>query len=80
MKLLHGFAPTAFLLQDLKLTVLLIEDGLFGIEDQAIGRAHKNTSMKNVCDANARYQSASHRRKPTILGRWWTPQCHAAVR
>ena len=80
MKLLHGFGPTALFLQDLKLSVLLIEDGLFGIEDQAIGRAHKNTSKDNVCESIARYQSDSRGRKPTILGRWRKPQGDAAVR
>lgn len=80
MKLLHGFCPTAFLLQDLKLSVLLIEDGLFGIKHQGISRTHKSTSMEDVCDSVARYQSASRGRKPTILGRWWTPQSDAAVR
>lgn len=68
MKLLHGFRPTAFLLQDLKLPMLLIENGLFGIEHQAIGRTHKSTSMQDNCDSTARYQSVSERRKPTILG------------
>ncbi len=68
MKLLHGFRPTPFLLQDLKLPMLLIENGLFGIEHQAIGRTHKSTSMQDNCDSIARYQSASERRKPTILG------------
>ncbi len=80
MKLLHGFGPAALLLQDLELAVLFIEDGLFGIEDQAIGRAHKNTSKDNMCQWVARYQSDSHARKPTILGRWRTPQGDAAVR
>lgn len=80
MKLLHGFGPTTFLLQDLKLSVLLIEDGLFGIEHQAIGRTHKSTSMEDMCDSVARYQSASHGRKPTILGRWWTSPCNTAAR
>jgi len=68
MKLLHGFRPTPFLLQDLKLPMLLIENGLFGIEHQAIGRTHKSTSMQDNCDSTARYQSVSERRKPTILG------------
>ena len=68
MKLLHGFRPTPFLLQDLKLPMLLIENGLFGIEHQAIGRTHESTSMQDNCDSIARYQSASERRKPTILG------------
>lgn len=80
MKLVHGFGPAAFLLQDLKLAVLLIEDGLFGIEDQAIGRAHKITSMENMCASVARYQSSSRGRKPTILGRWRMPQRCATVR
>lgn len=68
MKLLHGFRPTPFLLQDLKLPMLLIENGLFGIEHQAIGRTHKSTSMQDNCDSTARYQSVSERRNPTILG------------
>ena len=80
MKLLHGFGPPAFLLQDLKFSVLLIEDGLFGIEDQAIGGAHKITSMENVCESIARYQSGSRGRKPTNLGRWRMPQRYATVR
>ena len=80
MELLHGFRPTAFLLQDLKFSMLLIEDGLFGIEHQAIGRTHKSTSMENVCESVARYQSASRGRKPTILGRCRTSPCDEAVR
>ncbi len=68
MKLLHSLWPTTFLLQDLKLPMLLIENGLFGIEHQAIGRTHKSTSMQDNCDSTARYQSVSERRKPTILG------------
>lgn len=68
MKLLHGFRPTPFLLQDLKFPMLLIENGLFGIEHQAIGRTHKSTSIQDNCDSTARYQSVSERRKPTILG------------
>ena len=68
MKLLHGFRPTPFLLQDLKFPMLLIENGLFGIEHQAIGRTQKSTSMQDYCDSTARYQSVSERRKPTILG------------
>ncbi len=80
MKLLHGLGPTAFFLQDLKLSVLLIQDHLFGIEHQGIGRTHKSTSMEDVYDSVARYQSASCGCKPTILGRWWNPPCYAAVR
>ena len=68
MKLLHGFRPTPFLLQDLKFPMLLIENRLFGIEHQAIGRTHKSTSIQDNCDSTARYQSVSERRKPTILG------------
>lgn len=68
MKLLHGFRPTSFLLQDLKLPMLLIENGLFGIEHQAIGRTHKSTSMQDNCELTARYQRVSERHKPTILG------------
>jgi hypothetical protein len=77
---LHGFGPTAFLLQNLKFPVLLVEDGLFGIEHQAIGWTHGSTSMQDVCDSVARYQSASRGRKPTVLGRRWRPACVAAVR
>ena len=66
MKLLHGFRPTPFLLQDLKFPMLLIENGLFGIKHQAIGRTHRNTSLQNYCDSMARYQSISGGRKPTI--------------
>ncbi len=80
MKLLHGFRPTPFLLQDLKLPMLLIENGLFGIEHQAIGRTHKSTSMQQNCDSIARYQSASERRKPTILGTVDTRHSEAVVR
>lgn len=83
MKLLHGFRPTSLLLQDLKFPMLLIENGLFGIEHQAIGRTHKSTSMQNNCDPAARYQSASRGRKPTILvqeGTFEEARSHAAVR
>ncbi len=80
MKLLHGFRPTAFLLQNLKFPMLLIENGLFGIEHQTIGRAHKYTSMEDVCDSITRYQSSSHRRKPSILGMWGKPQFTTSVR
>ena len=80
MKLLHGFRPTAFFLQDLKLPMLLIENGLFGIKHQAIGRSHKNTSMKDVCDFVARYQCSPHRRKPIILGMWEKPPFSTSVR
>ena len=66
MKLLHGFRPTPFLLQDLKFPMLLIENGLFGIKHQAIGRTHKSTSLQDHCDLMARYQSISGGRKPTI--------------
>ncbi len=48
MKLLHGFRPSTFLLQDLKFPMLLIENGLFGIKHQAIGRTHKSTSMYTI--------------------------------
>ena len=80
MKLLHGFRPTPFLLQDLKFPMLLIENRLFGIEHQAIGRTHKSTSMKQNCDLIARYQSASERRKPTILGTADARRSDAVVR
>ena len=46
--------------------MLLIENGLFGIEHQAIGRTHKSTSMQKVVTL-ARYQSVSSTRKPPIL-------------
>jgi hypothetical protein len=68
MELLHGFRPTPLLFQGLKFSMLFIEDGLFRIEHQTIGRTHKSTSMQNVCDSVASYQSASDGRKPTILG------------
>jgi len=64
MELLHSFRPTTFLLQGLKFSVLLVENDLFGIEHQAIGRTHKSTSMQD--DSCARYQSIFHRRKPTL--------------
>ena len=80
MKLLHSLWPTTFLLQDLKLPMLLIENGLFGIEHQAIGRTHKSTSMEDVCDSFARYQSASHGCKPTILGMRTESPFQTAVR
>ena len=80
MKLLHRLRPATFLLQDLKLPMLLIENGLFGIEHQAIGRTHKSTSMEDVCDSFARYQSASHGRKPTILGMRTESPFQTAVR
>jgi hypothetical protein len=66
MKLLHGFRPATFQLQSLKLPVLLVENGLFGIEHQAIGRTHNSTSMQDSRDSGARYQRESGRRKPTI--------------
>jgi hypothetical protein len=64
MKLLHSFPPTTFLLQCLKFAVLLVENDLFGIKHQAIGRTHKSTSMQD--DFCARYQSIFHRRKSTL--------------
>jgi hypothetical protein len=66
MKLLHSFRPTTFLLQNLKLPVLLIEDGLFRIKHQAIGRTHNSTSIQDDCHSSARYQTVSDRRNPTI--------------
>jgi hypothetical protein len=77
---LHGFRPTPLLLQDLKFPMLLIENGLFGIEHQAIGRTHENTSMQDDCDRPARYQSVSCRRKPTILGTFGESRSRAAMR
>ena len=32
MKLVHGFRPATFLLQDLKFPMLVIQNGLFGIK------------------------------------------------
>ena len=78
MKLVHGFRPTSLLLQDLKFPMLLIENGLFGIEHQAIGRTHKSTSMKNYCGSGARYQSSSGRRKSTVLASHGTFEEHSS--
>lgn len=50
MKLLHGFRPTTFLLQRLKLSMLFVEDGLFRLKHQAICWTHDITSMEDVCD------------------------------
>ena len=83
MELLHSFRPTAFLLQDLKFPVLLIQNGLFGIEHQAIGRTHEDTSMQDRCDSRARYQSIFKRRKPSLLalqGTFGEPAALAALR
>lgn len=46
--------------------MLLIQNGLFRIEHQAIGRTHEITSIKVDVTLGARYQSISAGRKPTF--------------
>lgn len=36
LKLLHGFDPLPFLLESLEASMLLVKDGLFGIEYQTV--------------------------------------------
>ena len=64
MKLLHSFRPATFRLQGLKLPVLFVENGLFGIEHQAIGRIHDGTSMQDSRDSSERYQTVSKGVRP----------------
>ena len=40
LELLHRFDPFPLLLEHLKSTVLFLQDGLFGIEHQAVRRIH----------------------------------------
>lgn len=47
MKLLHGFRPTTFLVQNLNLPMLLSKNGLSDIGHQAIGRTRKRTFMQD---------------------------------
>ena len=52
LKLLHGLDPLAFFLERLKPAMLLLQDGLFGVEHQTIGRIH---AVPLLCDGR-RYQ------------------------
>jgi len=61
LKLLHGFDPLAFFLERLKPAVLLLENGLFGVEHQTIGRIH---AAPLLCDGR-RYQRNRSRRNNT---------------
>lgn len=64
MKLLHGFRPPSLLLQDLKLSMLFVEDGLFGLKHQAVCWTHDITSMKDVVDKPHAIKSISRRAIP----------------